>query len=115
MICPFYFATVNNIIKSDSDYLIDANGRKIIKDSKDLWSEFQIVINKTIEREALGKTVPGGGTWNESWIMSINQLRRGNRENYKKYVDYIINSRKQKGLPDLKFHCNKKGHSLSRN
>lgn len=40
-------------------------------------------------------------TWKETWKRIITSLRDGTQENSDFYVDYIIERRRQLGLPDL--------------
>lgn len=89
------------IFKSDSKFVAAPNGRMLLEDTQDLWEEFTGIVDRDIQRELAGKRAPGGGNWNERWQGSIKSLQKGNRENYEKYVEYIVYQRKRHGLPDL--------------
>jgi len=100
----FLFATccsTMNILKSDSETTQTLQGKTVLKDTPDLWDEFRGIVSRDIQRELEGRRAQGGGTWNERWMGSIKSLREGNRENYPKYIDYIINERKRQGLSNL--------------
>lgn len=90
-----------NIFNSDTTTITGSGGRRLVMDTDDLWEEFIIVVDSDIQNEFSGKSAPGGFTWNTRWVSSINALREG-RENHQKYIDYIINQRRQHGLPELK-------------
>ena len=53
-----------------------------------------------ITREAAGKE-SSGISWEEGWIRIISSLRSGYQENPEFYVNFIINRRRELGLPEL--------------
>lgn len=63
---------------------------------RELMGEFDYYIGM----EAKNVPVPSGLTWNEAWIMIIKSLQEG-QENSQKYIDYIIKTRHESGLPKL--------------
>ena len=82
------------------DAKTDSNGAVILLDTPRMWEYWQQDVERAIEKELAGKG-PGGGvpTWNEQWTRVIEANRT--RENSQRYIDYIIQSRRRVGLPDL--------------
>ena len=57
-------------------------------------------IDQRIERENAGLEVDGGAdSWHQLWRSQIKYLER--RDSDKKYIQYIINTRRKKGLPEI--------------
>ena len=82
------------------DSRTDTNGAVILLDTPRMWEYWQQDVERAIEKELAGKS-PGGGvlTWNDQWARVIDANRTC--ENSQRYIDYIIQSRRSVGLPDL--------------
>ena len=80
----------------------DDKGNVILEDTPRSWQEYVAYsVEPRIAEEIAGK-LPNAGqkTWNDYWRWRI-QLIPANRENREKYVNYIIDRRRQEGLPEL--------------
>ena len=84
-----------------SDSHRDDKGNVILEDTPRMWQNFIDSVEPRIAKEIAGEK-PGSGkkTWNEYWLWRI-QILPENRENRGKYVTYIIDRRRQEGLPEL--------------
>lgn len=79
----------------------DDEGNVVLEDTPRMWRRFVESVESPISREITGeKPEAGAKSWNEYWLRRI-ELQPSNRENRQKYVDYIIERRRQAGLPDL--------------
>lgn len=77
----------------------DENGNVVLLDTPRMWEDFQGDIVGEIVKNIAGGSPNGGGSWNEYWLDRIRYA--GRRENGQKYVDYIIQKRREAGLPEL--------------
>lgn len=84
-----------------SDSHRDDEGNVILEDTPRMWQDFIESVEPRIRKEMAGEQPSAGkNTWNEYWLWRIEILPE-NRENRDKYVDYIIDKRRQQGLPEL--------------
>ncbi len=81
--------------------MTNADGKVILKDNQVQWEFFTAGMDAEIQGELSGNRPPGGyPTWNDRWLGSVKSLR-SNQENHEKYIDYIIQKRREKGLREL--------------
>ena len=79
----------------------DENGNVILEDTPRMWKEFVDSVEPRIAKEIAGRTPEAGSeNWNDYWTWSI-QILPTHMENRKKYVNYIVDRRRQEGLPEL--------------
>ncbi|MGV6825350.1 MAG: hypothetical protein ACWA5Q_00080 [bacterium] len=78
----------------------DGKGNVKLLDTPRMWQYWQEDVDRAIAKELRGES-PGGGI--ESWSNQWQRVIRANsdRENAQKYIDYIVERRKQVGLPSL--------------
>jgi len=79
----------------------DAQGQHILADTPQNWQQWRSVIDPQIADEAAGER-PRINTWKQEWIRQIEQFEKI-QENAPKYIDYIIESRRRTGLPELEY------------
>ena len=79
----------------------DANGNSVLLDTPRMWRDFVENVDEKIAEETDGAKPPGVDTWNRHWFLVIRHMRSGSQENPEKYVAYIVDSRRKKGLPEL--------------
>ena len=80
----------------------DDKGNVILEDTSQNWHDYVTYsVEPRIADEIAGK-VPDAGlkTWNDYWLWRI-EIFPINHENRKRYIDYIIDRRRQDGLPEL--------------
>ena len=84
----------------DSHY--DEKGNVILEDTLRNWQEYVTYsVDPRIVEEINGEAPDAGeATWNDYWLSRIQSIP-ANRENREKYVNYIIDRRRQEGLPEL--------------
>jgi len=78
----------------------DEQGHVILLDTPRMWNDWREEVERAVASE-VGGARPGGGipSWNSQWLRIINA--NSDRENSSKYISYIIESRRQAGLPEL--------------
>jgi len=78
----------------------DEQGHVILLDTPRMWNDWREEVERAVASE-VGGARPGGGipSWNSQWLRVINA--NSDRENPSKYISYIIESRRQAGLPEL--------------
>ena len=83
------------------DSHIDEKGNVVLEDTPRMWQEYIDSVERRIAREVKGEAPEAGiKTWNDYWLWSI-QILPANMENREKHVNYIIDRRRQEGLPEL--------------
>lgn len=83
------------------DTATDENGNLILLDTPRMWAHFRETVDFRITNEKSGRRAEGGmDSWNDFWVRQIRSNSTG-RENHEKYVRYIIERRRQEGLPEL--------------
>ncbi|MES9869794.1 MAG: hypothetical protein ABW090_08230 [Sedimenticola sp.] len=93
----------SGFFSSGIDSKHDGHGKVILLDTPNNWDTWITIIDLEIADELAGKKPPGGAkSWDERWYRSIDNLNEGHQENEKKYIKYIIDSRRKVGLPPLK-------------
>jgi hypothetical protein len=83
-----------------TDFYTDEGGNKLIADTPRNWEDFVALTARRIESEKKNGMPPGIDTWNEHWVDVI-ETKKKLRQNPDKYISYIINQRREAGLPDL--------------
>ncbi|MEO1037847.1 MAG: hypothetical protein AAFX44_20050 [Pseudomonadota bacterium] len=79
----------------------DASGKLVLTDTQRNWEEFVAIVNSRVNDEKGGAPPEGGvETWTEFWKLRIQALQK-NQENAQKYVQYIIDRRRQYDLPAM--------------
>lgn len=78
----------------------DEHGKVILLDTPRMWQYWREDTDRDVARELAGAR-PGGGipSWNVFWLRVIST--NNDRENAPKYIAYIIETRRQAGLPEL--------------
>lgn len=85
------------------DTVTDDTGRTLLADTPRNWRDWTEFMQGHLADEVSGEKVWGGlDSWNTHWIEIIQSLRE-NTENSEKYVNYIIEIRRDSGLPELVF------------
>jgi hypothetical protein len=86
------------------DYGKNADGETYLRDTPRTWGFLTSQTDEAVRSELEGKP-PGGGfaSWNEKWVKGIEDLRSGYVENPEKYIDYIIEERREAGLREIVF------------
>jgi hypothetical protein len=79
----------------------DAQGNSVILDTPRMWGYFKDDVDREISRERNGDFAQGRVSWNDFWLKRIRNMSDGSRENSEKYVTYILDARREAGLPDL--------------
>lgn len=81
----------------------DEYGQVRLLDTPRMWNSWAETVNRQISREASGfEPFWGKSSWDEAWLNAINHNNKF-RENPTKYNTYIIEQRREAGLPPLKF------------
>jgi hypothetical protein len=84
------------------DAVENERGEVILADTPKMWRQWKEVVDLRISWEISGDDPPmGKASWPEFWRELIRRNRSGGRENPERYVDYIIVSRREAGLPPL--------------
>ena len=83
------------------DRTVDEQGNEIFADTPRNWNWFRNLIEEMIAREVAGKKAEGDGTWNEVWVISPGLSPSAPRENEEKYTSYVVERRRQEGLPEI--------------
>lgn len=86
---------------TDSEVSSVDEGTVIAPDTPDNWWQFTRVVESEARNERSGGRPPGGlGSWEQRWLHMI-RSHKESQENYEKYVRYIVDTRRELGLPDL--------------
>lgn len=85
-----------------SDTVVDKEGNQLLADTPRMWADFTELTQRRIAREVDQARPPGVDTWNKHWVSTIGSIKT-NTENPDRYINYIINSRREAGLPELVF------------
>jgi hypothetical protein len=86
------------------------DGKSYIRDTPRSWDYMRIGLQQNIDDE-LHKRHPSGGStnWNAFWVDVFKTWRdSGGLENPEKYVTYIVQRRRELGLPEIVFPPNKR-------
>lgn len=79
----------------------DAYGRVAFCDRPGVWRIFRAGIAAAVQAEANGQPPPRGlASWNAYWLGVIANLR-AKQENAQGYASYLIQRRRQAGLPEI--------------
>ena len=78
----------------------DEKGNVVLLDTNRNWVDWREAIDPQIESEIEGLSAPGFPSWNEKWLRLVAALE-ANQENHSKYVNYLIKTRREAGLPEL--------------
>lgn len=79
----------------------DEQGDMRLLDTPRMWKNWTENVDFRVSNEVSGRRPPGGkSTWNEFWLHLIDENKEG-RENFPKYIGYIIEQRRKVGLPEL--------------
>jgi len=81
---------------------MDAQGQHILADTPQNWQQWRSVIDPQIADELAGEESPLN-TWKQNWIQQIENFEKI-QENAPRYIDYIIESRRRAGLPELEYN-----------
>ena len=84
-----------------ADIRNDAQGNVVFSDTRRMWTYWQQDVDRAVAMEASGQK-PGGGfdSWTQHW-QRVFRVTRDGRENPQKYVDYVVQKRREHGLPDI--------------
>lgn len=80
----------------------DEQGNVRLQDTPRMWRDWQAEVDRAVNKELNGEP-PGGGieSWSKQWQRVIKANRE--RENARKYINYIVEKRQQAGLPPLDY------------
>ncbi|EHB57429.1 MULTISPECIES: hypothetical protein [Paenibacillus] len=78
----------------------DEHGNIILLDTPAMRESAALAYDGSIEMEKRGHIKSNGQSWNEVWLRTIASVRK-NTENPEWYVRYIIEKRREAGLPEL--------------
>lgn len=78
----------------------NAQGEIILLDTPGMRSDATFAYDENIKMEQEGHRLSNGMSWNEVWLNAIRSIRT-NTENPEWYVQYIIDRRREAGLPEL--------------
>ena len=79
----------------------DEKGNVVLEDTPRMWSEYVFSVDPRIAKEVEGSAPEAGiKTWNDYWLWRI-EIFPETHENRDKYINYIIDRRRQEGLPEL--------------
>ena len=95
-----------NVFSSEpfADTKKDKDGNVILLDTPRMWNDFRETVDFRIANEKSGRRPEAGKkSWVDFWVWQIQSNATG-RENHKKYANYIIERRRQEGLPELAIH-----------
>ena len=89
----------------NTDPFVDAHrddeGNVILEDTPKNWEFFAWSVDTRVAREMAGRRPEAGSkTWNEYWLRRL-EILPAKRENRQKYINYMIERRRQEGLPEL--------------
>lgn len=90
-----------------SDSVVDEGGNKLLADTTRNWANFIEMMDLHIASELDHARAPGVDTWNIFWMYRFKAIKT-NTENPDRYINYIINSRREAGLPELVFEEHEK-------
>ena len=84
------------------DSYVTEDGEIRLADTAKNWSSFTESVDNRVEAESAGE-MPGAGksTWDEYWNWSIELIWETPQDNVAKHVAYILDQRRQAGLPEL--------------
>ena len=85
-----------------SDTVVDKEGSQLLADTPRNWADFTEVMDRRIFRELDHARAPGVDSWNIFWMYRLKAIKT-NTENPDRYINYIINSRREAGLPEFVF------------
>ncbi len=78
----------------------DTNGNTVISDTPRMWLYWRHDVDRAVAMEASGERVGGGyDSWTEHW-QRVFRVTRRERENPQRYIDYVVQKRREYGLPD---------------
>ncbi|OOC61264.1 hypothetical protein [Paenibacillus ihbetae] len=78
----------------------DEHGNIILLDTPAMRESAMLAYDGSIQMEKRGHIRSNGQSWNEVWLRTIKSVRK-NTENSEWYVLYIIEKRREAGLPEL--------------
>ena len=87
-----------------SDTTTDKQGNRLLADTPRNWHDWFVAIEESrIWREVGRKELLAGPrrTWDEFWWGRIEQHANGGVEHWRKHVHYMVERRRQEGLPEL--------------
>lgn len=79
----------------------DEGGEVTLLDTSRNWRDWREAVDPQIDSEIAGIPAPGFPTWNEKWVRQLKAIRR-TQENPQRYTTYIIQKRREAGLPELR-------------
>jgi len=103
-------ASNNSIFNKESfvDTKINKQGNLELEDTPRMWASFTETVDFRVANEVSGKRPEAGKkTWDEFWLWQIEKNKTG-RQNSSRYIKYILNKRRDEGLPELLLEKRKK-------
>jgi hypothetical protein len=84
------------------DFGETSDGRTIMRDTPRTWEEIHDVMERHLLDEYRGLRPQGGyESWDTFWMNLFTVRRDGAQENPEKYVAYIVQRRRELGLPEI--------------
>ena len=79
----------------------DEKGNVVLEDTPRMWQRYIDSVEHKIAKEVEGGAPEAGmKTWNDYWLWRLEVFPQ-THENRDKYINYIIDRRRQEGLPEL--------------
>ena len=79
----------------------DEKGNVVLEDTPRMWQGYIDSVDHKIAKEVEGGAPEAGiKTWNDYWLWRLEVFPQ-THENRDKYINYIIDSRRQERLPEL--------------
>lgn len=91
---------MSNLFANGYESERDSTGKFLYQRDTDYsWGEFTKIMSRRVEREASGHAPPKGD-WNYHWTFIFRNINLS-QENPEKYINFVINLRRSRGLPEL--------------
>lgn len=86
------------------DFGKTSDGKPFMRDTPRTWSEMKTYLDGHLADEKKALRPQGGyADWNAFWTNMFKVWRDGGQENPEKYVGYIVQRRRELGLPEIVF------------
>jgi len=84
-----------------ADTTYDQSGNLVVADTERMWVSFIERVGRRVNNELAGyKPEAGKASWDEFWLWWFEGIEEA-QENAPKYIEYIVRTRRNHGLPDI--------------